>query len=316
MRTTDRVAGDERGPNATATGDTAPAANDAATNDAATNAEDATPATIDRRRFVGALGVAVTAGLAGCSSGGSSGPPIERPESHAQDMTIGIVEDGTERVQQEVHLELDDPDFLMEFSTHAADGGFPVFDGRFIKADGSIYVQMGGLFCQEYGQSESDVQAMAATPERFESNGALEQTGTETIEGTEVEVYEADVDDLPLDQLSFQPQSGAGGSDFGGQMPGENQEAQTPAYLDPDNVEEGTLTLWIGAENRYLHQAEQTATFSSDGSTFSFEMAAENYDFGESFDIQAPSNCGEGGFGSGSGDGSSDGGFGGDGFGG
>lgn len=298
MRTTDRAVGEEGETDATATDDTATAA-------------------IDRRHFVGALGVAVTAGLAGCSSGGSSGPPIERPESHAQDMTIGIVEDGTARVQQKIHLELDDPDFLMEFSTHAADGGFPMFDGRFIKADGSMYMQFGGAFCQEYGQSESDVQAMAATPERFQGEGGLEQTGTETIDGTEVEVYEADVDDLPLDQLAFQPQGEMGGGDFGGQMPGGSQEAKTPAYLDPDSVEEGMLTLWIGAEDRYLYQAEQTATYSSDGSAFSFDMTAENYDFGESFDIQAPSNCGEGGFGSGGGGGGGgdDGGFG-DGFGG
>lgn len=210
---------------------------------------------------------------------------------------MGVLADGTPRIRQEIHLELDDPDFLMEFTTRAADGGFPMFDGRFVKVDGTMYTQFGGFFCQEYGQSESEVQAMAATPERFQGNGGLEQTGTETIDGTEVEVWETEVDEVPLEQLTFQPEGAMGSGDFGDQMPGGEQESQTPAYLDPDEIESGTLTLWIGAEDRYLYKAEQTATFVSEESSFEFEMTAENYDFGESFDIQAPSNCGDDGFG-------------------
>lgn len=250
---------------------------------------------IGRRELLGAIGTAAAAGLAGCSGGGggSSGPPISQPTTHAQDMTLSIVQDGSSQLEQNVHLEFDDPDFLMDVQMGGFDGTqLPMPGYRFVRVDGTVYLQMMG-FCYEANQDADDVQAMAATPERFDSYGGLEQKETTTIDGVEVEVWKADVDDLPLDQMAYQPESSAGG-DMGGRMPG-GGDFEAPAYLDPDGVQEGTLKVWIGTENGYLRQAEQTAVFDAGDAEYRFDMTAENYDFGEDFTIEAPPNCGDGG---------------------
>lgn len=254
------------------------------------------PTSVGRRELLGAIGTAAAAGLAGCSGGGgSSGPPISQPTSHAQDMTLSIVQDGSAQFEQNVHLEFDDPDFLMDVQMDSF-GNAPVpFTGyRFLRVDGTVYIQMMGTFCQEANRGSDDVLAMGATPARFESYGGLERTETTTLDGVEVEVYESDTDDVPLGQLGTQPEI-SGGGDFGGQMPGGGDSFEQPAYLDPDSVQEGTMKLWIGTENEYLRQAEQTAVFGADDVDYRFDMAAENYDFGEDFGIQAPPNCGDGG---------------------
>lgn len=257
-------------------------------------------ASIGRRELLGALGTAAVAGLAGCSGGGgSSGPTIAQPESHTQDMTLSIVQDGTPQLEQIVHLERDSPDYYMDFRTSGlGDSAVPMFNGQFVKVDGTLYLQYMGMFCMEANRSDSDVQSMAATPQRFGSEGSLEQTETTTLDGVEVEVWESTSADLPLSQFSYQPDTG-GNSGFGGQMPGGESSGDPPAYLDPDRIEEGTLKVWIGAENRYLRKAEQTAVFSADDAPYRFDMEATNEDFGEDLDIQAPRNCsdGSGGFG-------------------